>query len=115
MNFKETLKNELNIEDDITEYVSDFEYVNNYLEKENIIINNLLKLQFVNHIYMLLKRMKENELSNFEQNDFDGIDADSYKKAECLLKPLFKKYGINENKTEITLVAIYFESSKGEK
>lgn len=116
MDFENTLHDELNIEiNDLSDYSEDFEYVNDFLIRNNINIAEFLKVQFVNHIYMLIKRLKENELSNLEQCDFGEIDKDSYRKAEEVLKPLFKKYKREENKTEIILISIYFESSKGEK
>lgn len=89
----------------------DLEYINGYLNDKKIEVNESLTLPFVNHIKMMVERLKEHEPSNVEDVENGEIDEKSYKLASDLLDPLFQKYNVF-SKTEIMLLSIYFQTMK---
>lgn len=113
MDYLELLKSELNVNENLEVYKDDFKYIDEFLISNNININKLFKVQFANHIYMLIQRLKENSLSSDPSLENFDVDKECYDKAEELLNPLFKKYKVKTNNLEIKLISIYFQTAKG--
>ena len=114
MNYIQLMK-DLSVADEkeIKENREDLEYIESYLNDHDIKVNDQFILPFVNHIKMMVDRLKNHEPAMGEELGNGEIDEKSYKLASDLLDPLFKKYNVF-SKTEITLLSIYFQSIKEE-
>lgn len=93
---------------ELEEFHDDIDYIENFLEENQIIIPEEFHLTFSNHVIVLLQRIKNNECVIYEDSENNEITQESLENAKKLLKPLFEKYQINESKTEEMLLAIYF-------
>lgn len=90
-------------------FYDDIEYIESFLEKEKINIPDEIKLTFSNHVFVLLNRIKNNDCTTYSEIPTEEISKISLEQSKNLLNPLFSKYGIEENKMEEILLAIYLE------
>lgn len=88
--------------------MNDKEYIYNKLKELDVTINPQYQMVFDSHVNVLLDRLKNNECVIYEDSSFvNELSKRSLDIAHQILEPLFEKYQVNENETEIGLFAIY--------
>ncbi len=95
--------------------MSDKEYIYNSLKNKGIIINPQYASVFDSHINVLMERLANNACVNYDDCSFmNEIPSSCIKEAHEILDPLFRKYNLDINETEIGLFAIYIKLSERE-
>lgn len=95
--------------------MSDKEYIYNALKEMKIVINPQYLEVFDSHVIVLIERIKNNECVNYDDLSFmKEISSACLEISHKILDPLFRKYQIDVNETEIGLFAIYIKLSERE-
>lgn len=92
--------------------IDDKRYIYNELANEGITINPKYESVFSSHVDVLIERLRNNECVNYDDKTFiNDIPTRCVEISRKMLKPLFDKYNVEVNETEIGLVAIYIRLS----
>lgn len=95
--------------------MNDKEYIYDSLKKRKIKVNPQYATVFDSHIDVLIERLKNNECVNYDDCSFmNEIPERCVREANEILEPLFRKYNVKKNETEIGLFAIYIKLSERE-
>lgn len=113
MNYISVMKDSLSIEEVLLKhYEEDLNYINQFLNKRDILISEFYQIPFCNHIIMLLERLEKNECSSLDDKEMiQEISHKNFIEAQQFLDPLFKKYHVQPNEVEVALIAIYMQAA----
>ncbi len=93
-------------EEKLKDMTDDINYIEKFLNERQLELPEAYGLPFANHVVMMVERIRNNECINMESTS-DEIQPETVAVAEEMLQPLFQKYQIEKNESEIKLMAIY--------
>lgn len=114
MEVLDMLKEKLNINsEEFTEVKSEAERINGILKRENINIDTQFQIGLYSHLVSFIRRMKKGEnLDPIDEDIFSEIDGSSIDLAKEIAAPVFKKYKVKEDKSEVMLISIHIQTIK---
>lgn len=88
-------------------------YIEQFMKEQNIDMPRQYQEVFDHHLNVMIYRLQNNELVEMDdQSGNEQVSSECMRLSEQLMEPLFKKYSVEKNEVEITLVAIYFNLAK---
>ncbi|MTI46275.1 PRD domain-containing protein [Sporosalibacterium faouarense] len=108
------LKKKLNIKDeDFEEIVFEINRINKKLKGENIILNEQLEIGLYSHIISFINRLRDSEkIMSISDEVLSQLDEDSIELSKTILEPLFIKYDVPIDMSEVALVAIHLQTAR---
>lgn len=109
-----SLKTKLNIKnEDFDEILFEIENINKKLQEENIILNEQFRIGLYSHMVSFIMRLKSNEkVSKISDEVISQLDQESTELSKIILEPLFRKYDVGLDMSEVVLVAIHLQTIK---
>ena len=110
MNYKKLI-NQLNLAEKIKlKYAEDVQNTLDFLEKNEMKMDDAIAEMFLNHIFSMVKRIDEKDCTPVqgEGEVLEQLDKKAIELAKKTTEPLFEKYGMEPDRGEIILLATYF-------
>lgn len=109
-----SLKAKLNIKnEDFDEILFEIETINKKLQEENIILDEQFRIGLYSHMVSFIIRLKNNEKVNQISDEvISQLDQESTELSRTILEPLFRKYDVVLDMSEVALVAIHLQTIK---
>ncbi|MBQ1477275.1 MAG: PRD domain-containing protein [Erysipelotrichaceae bacterium] len=90
------------------------EYIDHSLAEKDIVVPEEFRPVFENHVNVLSRRLENDECVNEDPSELEKqLSTDSIETSKEILKPLFLQFGVEENRSEIALFALYINLAKG--
>lgn len=110
MNYKKLI-NQLNLAEKIKlKYAEDVQNTLDFLEKNEMKMDDATAEMFLNHIFSMVKRIDEKDCTPVQEEGevLEQLDKKAIELAKKATEPLFEKYGMEPDRGEIILLATYF-------
>lgn len=114
MDVIQDLKSRFNIEDtEFEEIKHEVLEVARKLQQKHINFDGHYKIGFYSHMISLVRRLRNGEkVIEIAQEVMSELSQDSIEASEEVLAPLFIKYNVPVNRSEVLLVAIHIQATK---
>lgn len=114
MEVLDMLKEQMNISDtEFKEVEFEVERINGIFKREKILINTQFQIGLYSHLVSFIRRMgKAEKIEPIDEALLNEIDEDSIELAKEIAAPIFNKYNIAEDKSEIMLISIHVQTIK---
>lgn len=114
MDILNSLKAKLDIKnEELDEITFEIEKMNKRLKEEGILLNEQFKIGLYSHMVSFIRRLRSGEkVMAISDEILAQLDKESMELAMTILKPLFEKYDIPVDMSEIALVAIHIQAAK---
>jgi PRD domain protein (TIGR03582 family) len=108
------LKEQLEMsEAELQEARLEIERIKNILTRESIKINTQFEIGLYSHLISFIRRMRKREnIEPIDQSILSEIDKSSIQLAKEIAAPIFDKYKIPEDASEIVLISIHVQTIK---
>ncbi|SCY79057.1 PRD domain-containing protein [Alkaliphilus peptidifermentans] len=113
MEVLEILKNRLEIEaEELEEIISEITRIEKNLGQENILLDEQAKVGLYSHMISFIRRLKNNEqVMGIGEEIASQIDKKPIRLAEEIAHPLFERYKVLIDLSEILLIAIHIQAA----